>query len=359
MKVTLIGPAYPLRGGIAHHVFRLHQELTRRGHSVQVISFKRLYPGFLFPGKTTADTSEQKLDAGAVALLDPLNPLTWFLGFRTVRKFAPDLVIVQWWNTFFAPVTCVLCALLAEAGIKVLIECHNVFPHERKWFDFALACAAFMPVKRFIVHSEADRESLRSIIQDGGVTVAPLPPIGEFRGSPRLKRDGRNILFFGLVRKYKGLDVLLRAMPRVLARFDCRLRIAGEFYDAVDRYERLIKELGIGSRVEIDNRYVPNEEVAGLFEWADVLVLPYLSATQSGVAQIAFSNGLPIIASKTGGLSDVISDHVNGLFFSAGDEKGLADAIISYFADGLGPLFATNIRSAKPAARDLFSVLLD
>ncbi|PYP87592.1 MAG: glycosyl transferase family 1 [Blastocatellia bacterium AA13] len=356
MRVTIIGPAYPLRGGIAHHVFWLWKELTARSHAVQVISFKRLYPAFLFPGKVTTDASELKLDAEAEALLDPLNPLTWLRALNQTREFDPELVIIQWWNTFFAPVTGILSGLFEAAGIRVLLECHNILPHEDKWFDFALAGFAFLPVDRFITHSEADLNTLLTIRSDAVVRVAPLPSIDQFAGKSRPDRRGRNILFFGLVRKYKGLEVLLRAMPAVLARFDCRLRIVGEFYDPASPYRKLIEDLGLESRVEIEDRYIANEEVGSLFDWADVLVLPYLSATQSGVARIALSNRLPVIASRTGGLQEIIIDQVNGLMFSPGDERELAKALIRYFAEGLGPLLAAGAPSLETNVEEFLNL---
>jgi glycosyltransferase involved in cell wall biosynthesis len=148
------------------------------------------------------------------------------------------------------------------------------------------------------------------------------------------------------VRKYKGLGVLLRAMPKVLSEVACELLIAGEFYEPVARYEQMISEMGIGESVRVMNRYVANEEVPAVFARADVLVLPYVSASQSGVARIAFSNGLPIIASKTGGLSDIIEEGVNGLFFEPGNSDDLARQIVAYFKNNLGPAFAEKIRAS-------------
>jgi glycosyltransferase involved in cell wall biosynthesis len=169
----------------------------------------------------------------------------------------------------------------------------------------------------------------------------------EFHKAGQAKRDGRTILFFGKVRKYKGLGVLLDALPKVLSQIECELAIVGEFYDSIATYRQRIQELGIGPHVRIENRYVPNEEVPALFEQADVLVLPYVSASQSGVAQIALSNALPVIASKAGGLSEAIAEDVNGLLFPVGDAQALSEQIIHYFQNNLGPKFAQNLRDAS------------
>ncbi|MGA9770113.1 MAG: glycosyltransferase [Blastocatellia bacterium] len=347
MKVVIIGPAYPLRGGIAHHVYWLRQELISRGHTVLVISFRKLYPSLLFPGTTESDTSRLKLDADARAVLAPLSPATWFKAIRAVKAFAPDIVVFQWWQPFFAPLVGTIARSLNRAGIKCMIECHNVFPHEASPIDRALIKFAFSPIDSFITHSNKDRELLATLVPESRIRVSPLPVLHEFSGERQSARDGRTILFFGKVRKYKGLHVLLEAMPRVLSEIDCQLVIAGEFYDSLDKYQRLIRELGIERNVRIINRYVPNEEVRDFFEQADLLVLPYVSASQSGVARIAFSNALPMIVSNAGGLSETVIENVNGLVFPARDSKALAERIVNYFASNLGHVFAQNMRAGS------------
>ena len=349
MKVTIIGPAYPLRGGIAHHVFYLKKELGGRGHSVQVISFRKLYPGLLFPGQTELDRSASKLDANSSAILTSLNPITWARAFKAVKSFAPDIVIFQWWHPFFAPLAGTLARAFRRNGLKCILECHNVFPHDNAPFARLLLKFAAKPVNSFITHSASDRDDLLPFASGKTIGVAPLPVPSEFSGETKQTRSGRTILFFGMVRKYKGLDVLLRAMPKVLARQgceDCRLLIAGEFYDSADKYLELIDDLGLKKQVDLDNRYIPNEEIAGIFAGADVLVLPYLNATQSAVARIALANSLPIIASRSGGLKEVVIENVNGLLFAVGDSAALAEQLISYFTNNLGPVFAENLRTS-------------
>ncbi len=353
MRLAIVGPAYPLRGGLAHHVYWLHRELTSRGHDVQVISYRSLYPRLLFPGSSVFDTSQLKLDAGARAILTPMNPITWIQCFKAVKEFAPDAVVIEWWNPFFAPLVGMLARMFVKAGMKCLIECHNVLPHEQRKIDRPLLRFAFSPVTHFITHSKSDCDDLLSILPDKKVEVAPLPILQEFSAASRPERKGRTILFFGIVRKYKGLDVLLRAMPKVLSEVECNLIIAGEFYEPVEEYERLVNELGLEAHVRIENRYIPNEEVPALFNRADVLVLPYLSATQSAVARIASVNGLPIIASRTGGLSESVKEGVTGLLFPPGDEDALADRLIHYFASGARETMTANLRIASVEGADM------
>jgi len=346
MRISIIGPAFPLRGGIAHHVYWLHRQLTARGHSVQVISYRRLYPRIFFPGTTEIDNSNLKLDAGAVPVLGPLDPRSWRRAFKLIEGFEPDAIIFQWWQPFFGPLVGTLARRLRKSGAKSLVECHNVFPHEGTPIDRILLKFGLSPFESFIAHSKSDARKLTSIVANRKIVVAALPSLAEFSGQTGGGRSGKTILFFGKVRKYKGLDVLIKAMPAVLSEVECKLVIAGEFYDSLQRYEALLRELGLEQRVRIDNRYVPNEEVPGLFEQADVLVLPYITATQSAVARIALSNALPVIASDSGGLSETVVPNVNGLLFPSGDSSALAECLISYFRRGLGPTFSANIRSA-------------
>jgi glycosyltransferase involved in cell wall biosynthesis len=346
MRVSIVGPAYPLRGGIAHHVYWLQQQLATRGHTVQVISFRKLYPSLLFPGTTERDESRLTLNAEARAILVPYQPLTWINACKAVKAFAPQLVVFQWWQPFFAPLVGVMARFLKRAGLHCVIECHNVFPHEGTPLDRMLLKFAFLPFASFITHSTTDRRDLQTLVSGKQVSVSALPFVKEFHRPTGSPRNGRTILFFGKVRKYKGLGVLLAAMPNVLAEVDCTLLIVGEFYDSLDKYKQLIRDLGVDNHVSIENRYVPNEEVPDIFARADVLVLPYLSATQSAVAQIALSNGLPIIASTAGGLSETVKENVNGLLFPPQDSARLAEQIITYFKNGLGPVFANNLQSS-------------
>ena len=351
MRISIIGPAYPLRGGIAHHVYWLHQQLTSRDHKVQVVSFRRLYPRLFFPGETESDRSGLKLDAAAIPILAPLNPITWWRAFKLVKSFSPDVIAFEWWQPFFAPLVGTLARCFRRAGLRILVECHNVLPHERTPLDRPLIRFALSPADHLITHSVSDRDEVSALIPGKPVSVSPLPTLDEFIGRSPKVRDGRTVLFFGKVRKYKGLKTLLYAMPHVLKRIECKLLVVGEFYDSIGEYERLIRDLGIENSVRIDNRYVTNEEVPAIFDLADVLVLPYLSATQSAVARIALSNGLPIIASRTGGLVELVSEDVNGFLFPPGDCAALADRIVDYFTNNRGPVFASKILAASKDGR--------
>lgn len=357
MRITIVGPAYPLRGGIAHHTYWLQRELTARGHAVQVVSFRKLYPRLLFPGTTEIDTSRLKLDSDALPLLAPLNPIAWLRALRAIKAFAPEVVVFQWWQPFFGLLVGSISRALRRSGVKQVIECHNIYPHESNPLDRSLLKFAFASADCFITHSKRDRNDLSALVSGKPVSVCSLPRLDEFAGDAAGTRAGRTILFFGKVRKYKGLAVLLEAMPRVLAQLDCRLVIVGEFYDPIEKYRDIIRRLELEDRVSIDNRYVENEEVPGIFAQADVLVLPYVTASQSAVAQIALSNRLPVIASDAGGLAEAVLDNVNGLIFPSGDSQALADRIIHYFSRNLGPVFSENLRGSAPVRTTAVDVI--
>jgi D-inositol-3-phosphate glycosyltransferase len=347
VRFSIIGPAYPLRGGIAHHVYYIRKELTERGHQVQVISHLQLYPKMLFPGTTEIDSSTLRFDPEATALLSPLNPSSWWRAAKAVREFRPDLVLFEWWHPFFGPAVGTMARILARAACQSVVECHNVFPHERSYLDLALTDYAFEPVHKFITHSAKDNDMLLTYFQSKESFVAPLPPSDFIPLDNSSSRGGRTMLFFGFIRNYKGLDILLSALPKVLAKVECKLIIAGEFYEPVGPYLRKIQSLGLQEYVEVYNRYIPNEEIKSFFDRADVLIMPYRSATQSGIVRMAQGQSLPIIASQTGGLAEAVRENENGLLCPPGDPDLLAAQIIKYFSQNMGPVLAEKMRRGE------------
>ncbi|HEY6331595.1 MAG TPA: glycosyltransferase family 4 protein, partial [Blastocatellia bacterium] len=300
----------------------------------------------LFPGQTIFDSSKAPMDPGGIAVIDPRNPMTWFATLRRVKAFRPDIVLVQWWNPFIAPALGTISRLLEATGIRCIFECHNVFPHERGLFDLPLVDFALSPIRTFITHSSSDRDLLLNEFPAKTVFVAPLPPPASSLEPSLSQRTGRQILFFGIVRQYKGLDILLRAMPKVLAEVDCRLLIAGEFYDPIELYLNAIHESHLDPYIEVRNRYVPNEDIQGLFDQADLLVMPYLNATQSGIVQMARRAALPVVATRTGGLAESVVEGESGLVCEPGDMDSLANAILKYFRGNMGPVIAEKLRQS-------------
>lgn len=354
MKVCLIGPAYPLRGGIAQYTAFLANALRKR-HDVTLLTFTRLYPSFVFPGTTELDTSRQTFFADSEPIFDPLNPRSWLVTARRIRALSPDLIIVQWWNPIFAIALGVVIRLARRDGNPmVLFICHNVKPHERLPGEGWLLRFAFAAADRFIVHSDEDLRHLTAIRSDARVQKLFLP-INDGFGSVMPKTEARRqlgltfptILFFGLIRRYKGLPYLLQAMPAVLKALDCTLLIVGEFYEGREECLELIQSLGLSAHVRLVDRYVANEEVGLYFSAADLVVLPYLSATQSAVVPIAYSFERPVVTTRVGGLPEVVVDGQTGFLVEPADPVALAEAVVRYFREGWETRLLQGIRKER------------
>ena len=351
MKFCVVGPAYPFRGGIAHHTTLLCQHLSEK-HEVEAVTFKRLYPAMLFPGKSQTDPSKSASSFPASGKIDSMNPLTWVSAGEYIRSLKADWVLIQWWQPFFG--AC-LASVASRADSKIAFICHNVLPHESMPLTRMLTLRVLKHGDGFIVHSEQDREDLIGLLpklppEAVVKTVHPeyelFPVTGMTKSEARsyLGIEGKTVLFFGLVRKYKGLMDLIDAMPLIQDK-DLTCLVVGEFYDKGTEYTARIKELGLGNRIRIINRYVPNEEVEPYFAAADVVVLPYRSATQSGIAQMAFRFGRPVIATSVGGLPESIDVNRTGLLVPPRDPQALAHAIDRYFNESLESGFSASIRA--------------
>lgn len=308
MRIVLVGPVYPYRGGIAHYTTMLQRALEGRGHSTQVVSFKRQYPRWLFPGESDRDPSHQALRAQAVDFaIDPLNPVTWLTASRRIRAVGPDVIVFPWWTTYWAPVWYVMtCQLRGRFQVPLVFICHNVLPHEASTRDRWLTRLALHHGTHFIVQSDDESRTLLQLLPESRTKVVPHPVYdmlagsvvtrAEARAKLGLAADAKLVLFFGLVREYKGLADLVDAIPQVAREIDSVfLLVAGEFWEAREGYLQRINELGIQSRIRIDDHYIPNEEVPLYFGAADVVVAPHRRATGSGVVQMAIGFGTPLV----------------------------------------------------------------
>lgn len=352
MRFAVIGPTYPYRGGIAHHTTLLVRALRDAGHETLFISFVRQYPAFLFPGKNDRDPSAQPLMEDAEYLLDSMNPLTWRRVVRRVAAWQPDAVVLPWWVPFWAPHWAVIGRAVKGLAFrpKLLFICHNVLPHEPGRLDRAAARVALGPGDGFVLHSQADAQRLERLLPGKPArvtphpTYAPLAPAGAV--GIDLPADQYNLLLCGLVRRYKGLDLLLDALPDVVAALpQTHLTVVGEFWDGVKAYAAQIERLGLTHHVTLRDEYVPNETLAGYLRSADVVVLPYRSATQSGIIQAAFGQGTPVITTDVGGLAEAVEHERTGLVVAANDSEALSNAIITFAAPQLRDTFAANIEA--------------
>jgi len=357
MRILLIGTAYPFRGGIAHYLALLFQALRRRGHRVKILSFTRQYPSLFFPGKTQQDCSQEAIPVEAEAILDSMNPVSWIRTARRVQRERCHLVVFKYWMPFFAPcyaAVAFLSKLLTPT--RVLFICDNITPHERRFGDDLLNALALRWVDYFIVQSNVVREDLLRFRPRAKYRQVPHPVYEIFRGEMSrgearkrlgLGEEEKVVLFFGYVRAYKGLNYLIDAVPKILQTMPVKVLVVGEFYDDRGPYENQIARLGVQSVVRISDRYVPNEEVGLYFSAADVVVLPYVSATQSGIVQIAYNYDRPVITTDVGGLPEVVVEGRTGYVVPARDPEALAAAVVRFFSEGRAAEFAENIHREK------------
>jgi glycosyltransferase involved in cell wall biosynthesis len=330
MRISLVGPAFPYKGGGAQHTTELAHRLRAAGHEVGIESWRAQYPSFLYPGQQTIAEPEGEPFPATRRLLSWRRPDGWIRAGRRLRS--ADLVVLAVLTPVQVPSYLgILTGLRRRTPVVAL--CHNVLPHEPAPYDRPLMKALLGRVDRVLVHSEQQAELARSFT-GRPVTVAEMPAhLPTPRGAARAGAEVTgNLLFFGIVRPYKGLDVLLRALaagpPGV------RLTVAGEFWGGAERTRELISSLGLAERVRLLPGYVPAAQVPELFAEADALVLPYRSATASQNVWMAYEHGVPVIATRVGGFAEQVHDGVDGLVCEPDDPGSLAEALKRFYAPG-------------------------
>lgn len=361
-RIGLLGPLHPWRGGLAQYLGLLGEALEPWAE-VRAITFTRQYPNFLFPGTSQLDPAAPRPRFPTAAMLDSIGPWTWGRAARALDAFAPGAIVLKWWMPFFAPSFASAVARSRRRGTRVLLVCDNLVAHEPKFYDAFCTRWMLRESDGYLVMSDAVERDLDRLKPGAPRRRVPHPFYAQFdrgrftRESAREKLGlgGDVALFFGYVRHYKGLDTLLEAWPKVRARRPgATLVVAGEFYEKSDRYEALAKAAGEGA-VRMLSRYIPDDEVEALFRAADVTVLPYRSATQSGVTHVAYALGCPVIATRVGGIAETVRDGETGLTAPPEDPGALADAVVRFFEGRLGAAMAPHI--AKLQAEHSWSAL--
>lgn len=320
MKITILGPAYPYRGGLASIMQTMARVYQQRGHEVDVCTFTLQYPALLFPGKSQTVTTDPPADLHIRREVNTCNPLNWWRVGRMLRRERPDFILLKYWTPFMAPCFGTIARLARQNGhTKVLCQIDNVEPHEHHLIDKPFNRYFLRAVDGFVYMSDEVGRQLRAYT-DAPARFSPHPRFENF--GERIDREKacrqlaldpsqRYALFFGLIRDYKGLDLLLRAwseLRRAGKTAGRKLIVAGEFYTAREPYVRLIEELGLQEEVLLHDRFIPDSEVCCYFSAADFVVLPYRTATQSGVTQIAYQFSTPMIVTDVGGLSEIVPD---------------------------------------------------
>jgi glycosyltransferase involved in cell wall biosynthesis len=359
MKIAVVGPTYPYRGGIAHYTTLLVRHLREAGHQTRFYSFTRQYPRWLFPGKTDRDPSCAPLHVDCEYVLDPINPLTWWQLYRKVSSDTPDVLLLQWWVPYWTPsLTMISRWIKRNTTIRIFYICHNVMPHDGGGFlDRRLASVVLHRGDAFIVHSDQDRYYLHALLPQANIVKTYLPSYAELARQSQgdaaateplrvqfgLPDDCPVLLFFGFVRPYKGLEYLIQAMPLVLKQIKVHLLVVGEFWSSPEFYAQYARDFGVEQSITFVNKYIPNEGLQPYFDLAEVVVLPYISATQSAVVQLAFGFGKPVITTRVGGLPEVVQHGVTGLIVPPQNEQALAEAIVSYFQQHMGAELRQNV----------------
>jgi len=353
MKIIILSTAYPLRGGIAHFNGLLFKELNKN-HEVKVITFKRQYPSILFPGKSQLEEGNSVEKIPTEELVDSINPINWIKIGLKIKKENPDLLIYKYWMPFFAPCFGTIARFAKKnKKTKVLTICDNVIPHERKPGDITLTKYYFKAVDFFVLLSEKVKNDLLKLYPNAKNKVLPHPIYSNF-GDPVEKAEAKSflkitdekiILFFGFIRDYKGLDILIEAMSILKDKLNVKLLVAGEFYSNKEKYLNLIEKLGIQNNLLMFTDFIPTSEVKYYFSASDCVILPYRNATQSGIVQIAINFRKPVIAANVGGLSEVIKDDETGYIVEKENPKKLADAIQKFYSGKKENLFISNIEN--------------
>jgi len=357
-KIALIGPAYPLRGGISDFNTSLARSFQKAGHEVTLWSFSLQYPSILFPGKTQFDTDlEPPADLHIQTTINSINPLTWWSTAKKILASKPDYVIVRYWLPFMAPsLGKIVDIIKSNSNVPVIAITDNVIPHESRFGDAFLTKYFVNKCDAFVAMSSSVLEDLNLFTSNQNKVFIPHPIYDKFGDSiPRdaavkalnLDPDCRYILFFGFIRKYKGLDLLLEALgEEQLQKLGVKLVIAGEFYDDQQYYDDLIVQYGIEDRVIMRTGFIPEEEVRHYFCAADMVTQPYRSATQSGITQIAYNFERPMLVTNTGGLPEIVPNGKVGYVVEP-DPRAISDAIAKFYNGNLEEEFAANAALEK------------
>ena len=355
-KIFIIGPAYPLRGGLATFDELFCQAFMQQGHDCEIISYSLQYPNFLFPGSTQFDTSgNEPQNIKIHTLINSVNPLSWIKTARFIKKQKPDFIVFRFWIPFMGPALGSIARLVRKSGVKVLAITDNVIPHETRPGDVAFAKYFINACDGFVTMSKAvmgDLEKFTSTTHKKYLLHPLYTSFGEklnkhdARIALGLPEDKQIVLFFGLIRKYKGLDMLLDAFNELKVNPNIVLVIAGEFYEDKQPYLDLIEKYQIQNQVILHGKFIANEDVKLYFSAADLVALPYKSATQSGVTQVSFHFEVPTLVTNVGGLGEIIPDKIAGYVVEP-NGKAIAEAIKDYFENNRMHSFTEGMKKEK------------
>jgi len=357
LRNIIVGPAWPLRGGIAHFSESLCKEFLKNDLSSVIVSFSLQYPRLLFPGKTQFETGAGPEEIKIYPMLNSINPFSWRKTARFVMEQQPDYIIIMYWTPYMALALGSLARKIRKGSqVKIISVVHNVTPHEAGVLDRSLSSYFFRSCQGFVTLSASVLDNLKRYNPNANSTWTPHP-LYDFFGPKVTKKEAfeylklddgiHYLLFFGLIRSYKGLDLLIKAMAEpILKKHNLGLIVAGEFYEKKTGTIDLIEQENLQDRIILTDRYIPNEEVKYYFGAADLVVQPYRSASQSGVTQIAYHFEKPMIVSNVGGLPEMVP-HGEAGYVTGLSPTEIAEAIDNFFTLNKADEFAKNIALSK------------
>ena len=353
MRIAILSPFYPYRGGIAQFSAMLYNALAEKGNNVKAFNFKKLYPDFLFPGKTQyVEKNDTAITVESDRCLNSINPCSYITTLKHIKAFQPDILIISYWMSFFAPEYAYIAHGMKKR-CKVIALVHNAIPHEPHVYDKPLASAFFNQCHGFAAMTQKVADDIQDLSSKTKGVVSPHPLYNQFgskidahEAKEKLHVDltKKTLLFFGLIRDYKGLDLLIEAVNQLDDSY--QLIIAGESYGSFDKYTEQIQKTGKPDKYKVFNHYISDDDVPEFFSASDVCILPYRSATQSGITSIAYNFNLPMIATNTGGLSESIEKPGIGLMAPEITSESIAATIRTFYKKDHN-LFVENIIKAK------------
>lgn len=357
MKITILGSAHPLRGGLAAYNERLAREFMYEKDEVTIETFSLQYPEFLFPGTTQYSSLPKPADLTIHVTVNSINPFNWIKTGLKIKRQRPDILVVKFWLPFMAPCLGTICRIIRRnQHTRIISILDNIIPHEKRIGDTLFTKYFVNSVDAFIAMSDSVYNDLSVFDQTKPRLLNPHPlfdnygeAVDKISAIQKLNLDTskKYLLFFGLIRDYKGLDIVLKAMAtEQLRNSDIQLIVAGEYYSNREEYEQLIRELAIKDKVELHTRFIPDDEVYLYFCAADMVVQPYKHATQSGVTQICYHFNKPMLVTNVGGLPEIVPDNKVG-FVVAPDEQSVANAILRFYNEEKEQEFVQNIQEEK------------
>ncbi len=357
MKVVILGSAHPLRGGLAEFNERLAKAYMDRGDEVEIVTFSLQYPSLLFPGKTQYSDDPAPKDLNIHVWVNSINPFNWIAVGRRIKKMKPDLIICKFWLPFMGPCFgTILRIARRNPNTKVVSIIDNIIPHEKRPFDRTFTKYFVNSVDEFIVMSRSVQEDMNIFVDASRVqyiahpiydSYGPLIEMDEARQRLLLEEGIRYILFFGFIRKYKGLDLAIKAMadPR-LKDLNVKLIVAGEYYTDEKPYTDLIAQLQLEDQIILKTSFIPKSMVGAYFGASHLVVQPYKTATQSGISQMAYHFEKPMVVTRVGGLPEIVPDGVAGYVVDQSPEQ-ISQAIVDYFEQDKEMELAQGVQKMK------------